>query len=147
MTVSFIFNVKPKPKQSTLFGKGHCRTDPKIEAFERTIKILAKIQFKQQGFKKPMSGAVCIEKLKYTYTRPKNHYNSKGLLKPKAPKYKITRPDLDNLTKPILDALNKTVFNDDNQIFLIENISKVFGTENKIELTLTEISEMTGEPI
>jgi len=40
----------------------------------------------------------------------KKEYAHRGLILP------ITKPDLDNITKAVLDALNKTVFVDDSQI-------------------------------
>ena len=47
--------------------------------------------------------------------RPKNHYGKKGLL-PSAPKKMITKPDLDNLEKAVMDALTGVCWEDDRLI-------------------------------
>ena len=41
------------------------------------------------------------------------------------------KPDIDNIAKIILDALNKLAFNDDNQITKL-NIEKIYSEEEKI---------------
>lgn len=43
----------------------------------------------------------------------------------------IKKPDIDNIAKIILDALNKLAFNDDNQIAKLE-IDKLYGEEEKV---------------
>ena len=48
-----------------------------------------------------------------------------GLLSP------TKKPDIDNIVKIILDALNKMAFKDDNQITKLE-VEKLYGPEEKI---------------
>ena len=50
---------------------------------------------------------------------------------------KIKKPDIDNIAKIILDALNKLAFKDDNQITKLE-IEKKYGTEEKISVKVEE---------
>jgi len=58
--------------------------------------------------------------LLFRFRRPKGHHNSKGELKPSAPKSHITRPDLDKLCRSTLDGLTGILFKDDSQVaFLI----------------------------
>ena len=47
------------------------------------------------------------------------------------------KPDIDNIAKIILDALNKLAFKDDNQITKLE-IEKKYGTEEKISVKVEE---------
>ena len=47
------------------------------------------------------------------------------------------KPDIDNIAKIILDALNKLAFKDDNQITKLE-IEKKYGTEEKIFVKVEE---------
>ena len=47
------------------------------------------------------------------------------------------KPDIDNIVKIILDALNKMAFNDDNQITKLE-VEKVYGEEEKISIIIEE---------
>lgn len=51
--------------------------------------------------------------------RPKSHYGTgrnAGLLKASAPSLHTSKPDLDNLAKMILDALNGTAYYDDSHV-------------------------------
>ncbi len=47
------------------------------------------------------------------------------------------KPDIDNIVKIILDAMNKFAFNDDTQITKL-NVEKKYGTEEKIYIQIEE---------
>lgn len=47
------------------------------------------------------------------------------------------KPDIDNIAKVILDALNKLAFKDDNQITKL-NIEKIYSEEEKIYVKIEE---------
>ena len=47
------------------------------------------------------------------------------------------KPDIDNIAKSILDAMNGFVFKDDNQVAKI-SIEKRFATEEKAEIIVEE---------
>lgn len=47
------------------------------------------------------------------------------------------KPDIDNIVKIILDALNKMAFKDDNQITKLD-VEKVYGEEEKIFVRIEE---------
>lgn len=53
--------------------------------------------------------------LTFILQRPKGHYGKKGL-RPSAPFYHITKPDLDNMVKGIKDALSGVCYERDQQI-------------------------------
>lgn len=55
--------------------------------------------------------------------------------------YKTTKPDLnDNLMKGLCDALTGVVWNDDNQICIV-NSRKVYGKQGNISIIVREIDE------
>lgn len=64
---------------------------------------------------------------------------------------KITRPDLDNLEKPLLDALSGILYNDDSQVFYKEsmkttipkNYAKILRGKGYEEKEIEEILEAT----
>jgi len=58
------------------------------------------------------------------FARPKSHLRKSGV-KPDAPK--LPRPDVDNLAKAVLDALQDVVGDDTNVARLV--VEKSFGTE------------------
>ena len=49
--------------------------------------------------------------------RPKAHYRSNGDIKPNAPRFCLTKPDLDNLEKAVMDCFTMLmVWRDDSQV-------------------------------
>ena len=71
-------------------------------------------QIVDQFMEKPFVDAVLLE-INFFIQRPKSHYN-KYDIKPSAPKWKTTKPDIDNHIKFYLDCMSGIVFKDDNQI-------------------------------
>ena len=72
-------------------------------------------QIVEQFMEKPFVDAVLLE-INFYIQRPKSHYN-KYDIKPSAPRYKTTKPDLDNHVKFYCDILvDCKVIEDDNQI-------------------------------
>jgi len=56
--------------------------------------------------------------LVFLFPRPKGHFNSKGQVKPSAPEYKTTKPDIDKLARAVLDSLTLAgVFRDDALVY------------------------------
>lgn len=60
-------------------------------------------------------GAAMIEVL-FIMPRPKTHWSARGGLKPSAPIWPTTRPDVDKLARAVLDALTGIVVGDDAQV-------------------------------
>jgi Holliday junction resolvase RusA-like endonuclease len=74
----------------------------------------------------------------FTFKRPKSHYRTgkfRHLIKENAPKDKISKPDIDNLCKFYLDAMNNVIFTDDSQIVQI-HASKKYGERNNVSIRL-----------
>ena len=61
-----------------------------------------------------LTGAVALNVV-ITRTRPKGHYGARGL-RPSAPRWPTTRPDIDKLDRAILDALTNVIYRDDCQV-------------------------------
>lgn len=73
---------------------------------------------RQYAPKTPLTNALTIN-LEFCFPRPKNHYGTgrnKNKLKPSAPLIHTFMPDVDNLSKFILDAMNEVFYNDDRQV-------------------------------
>lgn len=54
--------------------------------------------------------------LDFEFARPKSHLRKRGGLTKRAPKHHCQTPDVDNLAKMIMDALNGHVYIDDKQV-------------------------------
>ena len=66
----------------------------------------------------PMTGPLSIEFM-FVFCRPKSHFRTgrhAGQLRPKAPQFMTRTPDIDNLVKFYMDAMNGKFFEDDRQI-------------------------------
>lgn len=71
----------------------------------------------------PFQGAAQVA-LVFHLPRPKNHWTSKGTLKPWAPRWPTTRPDVDRLARAVLDAISlgdpPPVLGDDSLVVSLE---------------------------
>ena len=77
------------------------------------------------GTRLPYDGAVYLD-ITFVMLRPKGHFDSKGRVKPNAPKYPAKRPDRDKLERAMQDALTGVVYRDDCQV--VDGATrKVFG--------------------
>ena len=66
----------------------------------------------------PWTDAISIE-VTFAFTRPKSHYGAgknANMLKPSAPEFHTKKPDIDNLQKFLMDALNGVYWHDDSII-------------------------------
>lgn len=72
-----------------------------------------------------MTGPVRME-VNYFLKRPMSHYRKNGELKPDAPTFVKTKPDLSKLQRSTEDALTGVVYVDDSQIVVL-NICKFYG--------------------
>lgn len=59
--------------------------------------------------------------------------------------FHLVKPDVDNLGKLVSDALNGLCWVDDNQICVM-TMTKVYGDEPGIDLTITKLIRITKEP-
>jgi Holliday junction resolvase RusA-like endonuclease len=80
----------------------------------------------------------CAVTLTFQLPRPKGHFGKHGL-KASAPKYPITKPDLDKLSRNIKDALKHVVYRDDAQV-VEEHQTKTYAEVPGVlvEVTLME---------
>lgn len=85
---------------------------------------------------KPLEGRVLVE-IKATFSIPKS---TKKQDKEKMLENAISptkKPDIDNIVKIILDAMNKFAFKDDTQITKL-SVEKIYGEEEKVYISIEE---------
>lgn len=125
--IELTFNVLPVAKgrprfkrkfnRQTKLGFTSVRTPLKTKQFEQLIQILTK---KQIGNHKPFDAPVQVA-IAFGFIAP---------VKPKfAPEHAI-RPDLDNLVKSVMDALNGLVWTDDSLVWKLMAIKSYSDQEH-----------------
>ena len=81
---------------------------------------------------KPFDGPLRIN-LEFYFPRPKNHYRTgkySDQLKPTAPHIHTNMPDVDNLSKFILDAMNEVFYEDDRQVVELNSHKEYLNDKN-----------------
>lgn len=143
----FEFKIKPFAKQSTRVAsttkKGKLRfyTSNKVRKKEKTLHIQLKEQL-PKNFKK-WDCPIRIKELTYVFS-PLKSFTKK--LKKRIENgeliYKSKKPDLtDNLSKAIMDCLEKEVVENDSRICDIEKNRKIYGNEPKIIIEIEPINQ------
>jgi len=115
---------KAQPRAKAFARNGHAGVyDPGTANDWKTIvRNAARESWSGEQFSGPVSVT-----LEVWMPRPKNHFNSVGLLKRTAPYWVEKKPDLDNIEKAILDALtNLGIWRDDSQVVEVYK-SKRYG--------------------
>jgi Holliday junction resolvase RusA-like endonuclease len=57
-----------------------------------------------------------------------------------ADKWKVTKPDIDNVIKSVLDGLNGLAFSDDNQVAVLKS-RKMYGKKEKTVVTVESLNK------
>jgi Holliday junction resolvase RusA-like endonuclease len=110
--------------------------DPAAKAKETFASIL-----QREAPETPVSDPISLT-LVFYMARPKGHYKTgknSDMLKDSAPEHHTGRPDLDNLTKFVQDALNKIYYRDDALICALKAI-KVYSERPRTEITINTLN-------
>jgi len=119
---------QPRPRVSTAggFARAYVPKDHPIHAYRQAVAVAARAAGVRQA-----TGPVSVI-IDAVFARPKSHMN-KGGVKPKAPA--LPRPDVDNLGKAVLDALQDVMGDDTNVGRLL--VEKTWGTEGRTTVRIT----------
>ena len=122
---------KGRPRVNTTTAIAY--TPAKTKEYEELVKQYFIIKYRKIN---PLEGRIKINITAY-FSVPKNtsKKQEENMLNNAISPTK--KPDIDNIAKIILDALNKLAFKDDNQITKLE-IEKKYGTEEKISVKVEE---------
>jgi Holliday junction resolvase RusA-like endonuclease len=94
---------------------GHVYTPSATRVYE---KLIAQHWLDNVPVHKPHTGPVSLL-MRFYFARPKSHYGTgrnSNVLKESAPQHMLQTPDIDNLEKAVMDALNGVAFVDDKQV-------------------------------
>ena len=122
---------KARPRVNTYTCRAY--TPENTKDYEMLIKQYFKLKYPRYV---PLENRVSVKivaqfKVPKTATKKDRALIEEGKLSP------TKKPDIDNIVKIILDALNKMAFKDDNQITKIE-VEKIYGEVEKIIVKIDE---------
>ena len=122
---------KARPRVNTYTCKAYTPTNTKD--YELLVKQYFKIKYPRFV---PLENRLAVKiiatfKVPKTTTKKDREQIEKGLISP------TKKPDIDNIVKIILDALNQMAFKDDTQITKLE-VEKVYGEEEKVYVAIEE---------
>lgn len=122
---------KERPRVNMYTGKVY--TPNKTKDYEALIQQYYKIAYPGAEM---LEGRINIEIIAYlkipkTASKTKEEEMLQGRISP------TQKPDIDNIAKSVLDAMNKVAFKDDNQVTKI-SVEKQFDTEERIKIKIEE---------
>ncbi len=135
MKYEFTIPGKPQAKQrARVTKKGFSYTPKETVNYENWVKI----NFFQQIEERRMTYAPLKIEITYFHQIPKSVSKKNRLKMLKREKYPTVKPDLDNITKSICDALNGVAYGDDAQIVIL-NSCKLYDDSPRVRVAITEI--------
>ena len=127
---NFVIQGNPVGKARPRFTKqGYAYTDEKTKAYEQLVRIMYRSKYRGQ---QKTTGNVSAE-IRITITVPKSATKKEREVLLSARPMK--KPDLDNVAKIILDALNGVAYEDDKQVTSL-TIYREWGEEPQVEVWL-----------
>jgi Holliday junction resolvase RusA-like endonuclease len=118
--ISFFVPGEPRGKQRARVTRRGTYTPKETVAAERAIGWACK---QAMAGRKPLEGP--IELSVYAHFTPPASWSEK---KRRSAKWKVSKPDLDNLIKVVKDALNKIAWADDAQVARVKAQKSYTGT-------------------
>ena len=131
----FTIHAVPKPKgRPRVTRSGHAFTPKATREYEKLIVSEWNIQ---HGKATPIENPIAVRVMFYMPI-PKATSNKARKRMAAGLEVPAKKPDIDNLLKAVLDALNGNAYHDDNQIVEI-SAKKLYSTEPRTEVFISEI--------
>lgn len=124
MAETIIINLPPVAKGRPRLSNGHAYTPEKTRKYEQAVQLTARAQIKRA-----LDGEIRLS-IRFYLLRPKALRNKD--LRP------TKRPDIDNLAKAVMDALNGIAYEDDKQVVEL-HLYKYYSNEPRTEIELEEL--------
>ena len=122
---------KARPRVNTYTCRAY--TPENTKDYELLIKQYFKLKYPRYV---PLENRVAV-KIIAQFKIPKSATKKDKLLIEEGKLSPAKKPDIDNIIKIVLDALNKMAFKDDNQITKIE-VEKIYGLDERIYVKIDE---------
>lgn len=133
--VMFTIPGKPRAKARPRFTRnGHAYTPGNTTEYENWVKECYYLAY---GNDRPMLvGELCAEIVAYYPIAESKSKGTKALMEQDQIRPK-SRPDLDNIAKSVLDALNQIAYKDDSAVVSLK-IEKKYAHDPRVEVTIYE---------
>lgn len=131
--INFTVHIKPMGAvRTTQRGKWTNEAYQRYQTYKKVIWLEARKQIK-----KPLQGAVIIQVNSYhpiptKFNKDKKNSARNGIVRP------MTKPDVDNIAKGIMDSLNKLAWEDDNQVISL-SANKYYSDDPRVEISIEEV--------
>lgn len=134
MKIKLDLQIKAVPHQSVrVTRRGFTYQPKKIKDYKQTIQKMVREQLPDHFCIIQKGKEIAINKLHYIFEYPKSF----SKVKQKNIIFKTTKPDLhDNLNKAFFDALEGVVWEQDQNICLMNDVRKIYGNMNKIQIEI-----------
>ena len=119
--IQFSIPMKPKAKERPRFGQGHAYSATKTKGAEKLVK-----EYAEAATTAPIEGPVDVA-MWFQFAIPQSWSKAKKANPPACTK----RPDLDNLAKLVMDAIQGVVFADDASVTSLQ-LHKSYGPTDGI---------------
>lgn len=125
---------RPKPGTGFRFTRGgHTYTAKKTSDWQAMVRIMA-----LDACRQPLDGPLAVH-LVFVRRRPSS-WPKRPTQRNPWPWAAWTRPDCDNLTKPVMDALAGVIWHDDGQVVRLQ-IDKRLGEQDEVLLHVKQLTE------
>lgn len=133
---------QPRPRATSIGGMARmyeAAKDHPIHAYKDAVALYCRQAMQAD----PLTGPVRVHLL-FCHELPKTYHRKRN---PPKEQWKATKPDLDNLTKAVLDALNGVAWQDDSQVVWLnsQKVTAAQGHEPYTEVLISELHQ--PEPI
>lgn len=139
--ISFFVAGTPKPQGSKrAFNRPGSKHPTMVESAGEALKDWrASVRYTAAAHSRQIKGAVDVH-LTFQFVRPKSHFGSganSAVLKPSAPLQHTKKPDIDKLTRAVLDALTNVAIEDDSSVVGLQ-VQKRYSTQQGCRITITK---------
>lgn len=136
MEITFTVPGEPRGKGRPRFSKtGHAYTDSETRAYEN--KIIAYYRKSCGAFRWRDEAFVAVSITAYLPI-PKSVSKAKAAAMDSGDILPSRKPDVDNIEKAVLDALNGVAYKDDSRVCRT-SCAKFYGVEPRIDITIREV--------